>query len=171
MRTPAGLAGELVSLNTRRLKGDLDRDEVIARAMKWTADNDPDLMTAIHEEWFGQRADASLARLKNDAAERGHLLVATGEYQSTFEEICPNFLQGVRKFGPAPTLEDGWIFHKQQCTMTGNFVQLDAEREAWLKEADEAVGDDRLVLLETAARARLRMLDGDEGENDAAAEG
>lgn len=169
MRTPAELAGELTSLNTRLLRGDLTRDEVTARAMKWTADNDPDLLTAIHEEWFAQRADASLARLKKESAKRGHKLVATGEYQSTFDEICPNFLLGIRKFGPTPTLEDAWMFHKQQCTMTENFVQIDEEREAWLKEADKAVGDDRQVLLETAARARLRML-GDDGTG-AAAEG
>lgn len=169
MRTPAALAGELVSLNTRLLRGDLTRDEVAARAMEWTADNDPDLLTAIHEEWFAQRADASLARLKKESADRGRLLVATGEYQSTFEEVCPTFLLGVRKFGPAPSLEDAWMFHKQQCVMTGNFVQLDEEREAWLKEADRAVGDDRQVPLKTAAHARLKMLGG--GETGAAAEG
>lgn len=168
MRTPAGLAGELTSLNTRRLRGDLNRDEVIASAMRWTADNDPDLLTAIHEEWFGQRADASLARLKTASAERGQLLVTAGDYQGTFEEICPNFLLGIRAFGPTPTLEDAWLFHKQQCTMTENFKAIDEEREAWLKEADEAVGDDRQVLLETAARARLRMLDEGNGEADAA---
>ena len=168
MRTPAALAAELTSLNTRLLRGDLTRAEVTARAMRWTADNDPDLLKDIHEEWFAQRADASLIRLKKESADRGRALVKGGGYQSTFEEICPTFLLGIRKFGPTPTLADAWIFHEQQCTMTQNFVDVDGEREAWLIEADKAVGDDRQVLLETAARARLRMLDEGNGEADAA---